>query len=75
MRAGMGSFSGKRQSCRPKRGDELVRPASILCWSAGMTSVLKVQSTVTEVLTPLVTAGGSVLRSRFSVLSEKPPGV
>ena len=50
MRAGMGSFNGKWQSCRPKRGDELVRSTSILCWSAGMASVLKVQSTVTEVL-------------------------
>src|ERR1035437_4495293 len=56
IRAGMGSFSAKRQSCRPKRGGALVRSASILRGWRWLPQVLKVHHTVTDVLTLPVTA-------------------
>ena len=34
---GNGQLQRQRQSCRPKRGDALVRPASILSWFASVT--------------------------------------
>src|ERR1039458_3733868 len=61
IRAGMGSFSAKRQSCRPKRGGALVRSASILRGWRWLPQVLKVHHTVTDVLTLRVTARPQVL--------------
>src|ERR1019366_1231143 len=61
IRAGMGSFSAKRQSCRPKRGGALVRSASILRGWRWLPQVLKVHHTVTDVLTLRFTARSHVL--------------